>query len=113
MSIRATVKRFSRDCVEIVPRSFVLDNGRYIKTDGQSCEVRGNVQPAPRDVVQRLPEGTRTDGARVFFTTAALTIADSPDKLSDIARFDGIEYEVAAVAPWRNHRAYTLTRHGQ
>ncbi len=113
MSIAATVKRFARDCVEVVPRSFVLDNGRYIRTNGQPRPVRGNVQPAPRDVVQRLAEGTRTDGARVFFTTAHLTIAESPGRLSDLARFDGVEYEVAAVAPWRNHRAYTLTRHGQ
>jgi hypothetical protein len=113
MSIAGTVRRFARDCVEVIPRSGVWDNGRYLRTEERSCEARGNIQPAPRDVLQRLPEGTRTDGARVFFTLAKLTIADPPETMSDLVRFDGVEYEIFAVSPWRQHQRYVLTRHGQ
>lgn len=113
MSIAGVVKRRARDCVEVIERTGVYDRGRYSRTDAEPKQLFGNIQPAPRSTIERLPEGTRRDGAVVFFTLGTLNLASSPDGVSDLVRFDGTEYEVAAEEKWRNHRRYTLTRHGQ
>lgn len=113
MSVAGTVRRKAHDSVEVTPRSGVWDKGRFIRSDERTLSVRGNMQPAPRDAIQRLPEGTRRDGAMMFYTLGVLSLANAPDTQSDLIRFEGVEYEVAGEQRWRNHRAYTLTRHGQ
>lgn len=124
MSVAATVRRKARTRVEVIRRTGFYDKGRWRPTDGDPVPIMANVQPAPRDVVQRLPEGSRNKGAIVLFAirdlrqlgdlrVAAAATPTSPEVLGDKLVVAGVEYVLEAVEPWASHRRYVATRHGQ
>lgn len=124
MSVAATVRRKANTRVDVIRRSGFYDRGRCRPSDADPVPIMANVQPAPRDVVQRLPEGSRADGAIVLFAirglrelgelrVAAAATSTSPEVLGDKLVVDGVEYVLEAVERWGNHRRYVATRHGQ
>lgn len=55
------------------------------------------------ETAKRLPEGTRTDYLRTFFTRTALTIGDAANNLeADIIVWNGDRWKLVYRDPWTN-----------
>lgn len=123
MSIAATVRRMARQTFEVVRRGGAYDsNGRYQRTAESALCCRGNVQVAsPRDI-ERLPEGSRAQGAISIWGCYRLDtgeqlelVATGPGEsgsgqMGDRVVYSGTEYEVSSISNWARHRKYICTR---
>ena len=69
--------------------------------------IKGMIHPAPKEVIERLPEGQRTRDPKQVFTTAELYTARS-DRRADVIvdPFGGLEYEVSELAAWSMGQYY-------
>ena len=118
MGLGGTTKRFARTCVDAIRDAGYFDKGRWIDAPPITFDFKAGVQPAPPEMIQRLPEGSRAEGAKVIFpepSAPALRTAKSGDigHNADRLTIDGQQYEVALVEPWRQHTRYGVTRFGQ
>lgn len=82
------------------PSAYV--DGRLQPSTDSILVIDASVQPlvGPADL-QRLPEGMRTDEARVIFTTTEL-FTQGPGQDPDIISIEGFAYEVHTVEAWGN-----------
>jgi hypothetical protein len=87
--------------------------GHYIKGEPAYSWHRGNFMAPEQWQIQRLPEGSRIDGAVTLYTAAELVTAGSPNQTADRILFKGTEYEVSAGERWTSHNWYILTKAGQ
>ncbi len=119
MGLGGTLRRFAKTCVSIERRSGHYDRGIWIENaTAETFEIKASVQPAPPDTIQRLPEGSRKDGAKVIFPgpgfpSLRTAAAGDDGQNADLATIDGQQYEIAMVEPWRQHTRYVATRFGQ
>ncbi len=118
MGLGATTRRFANTCVDVERETGRWEKGRWITGKPERFDIRANVQPAPPDTIQRLPEGSRRDGARVIFPRAGSRVmrtAEAGDggHSADLVTIDGERFEIATVEPWRQHKRYVATRFGQ
>jgi hypothetical protein len=113
--VAQTVRRGSRQSLEVIRDGGFFDKGRYVEEKAGRFTIRGNVQPAPSQSIQRLPEGSRKEGAIALFTLAELRTAKAGDggHNADRVVFCDREYEIATVEIWPRHRRYVATRFGQ
>lgn len=69
----------------------------------KSCELQilASVQPATQEELQRLPEGTRSEGAVVVFTVEPLrTVQTAVGTQADTFVYNGVGYQVDIVDTW-------------
>ena len=89
--------------------------GRYQRgAVSETFPASGSLQPmTPRDL-ERLPEGTRTNGAKKLYTTCKLLVGEVPNKgqegdqfqESDHITFEGEDYEVKGEDDWGSQAGY-------
>jgi len=122
-SLGRTVRRMARQSFEVVRRGGTYDsNGTFRRSRDPGFCAKGNVQPStPRDLEQ-LPEGSRSQGSISIWgcfrtdTGASVDLQltgpgdDGSGQMGDRISYDGIEYEVRAVARWARHTKYICTR---
>lgn len=114
MNPLATVaQRWYRHCFQLVRSEGFYNNGVYKRLAPQISWQRGNIQPAAQAEVERLPEGTRSDGAVTVFTAAFMRVAASPNQLADRIMYKGTEYEVSSAEYWESHNRYVCAKVGQ
>lgn len=103
-----------RHCFQLVRSHGFYDRGVYRKASTPDISwQRGNIQPASQGDIERLPEGTRSDGAVTVFTGAFMRTAAAPNQVADRIMFKGVEYEVSQVEYWASHNRYVCTKVGQ
>lgn len=100
-------------CFQLIRTEGFYDRGVYQRINTEVSSHKGNVQPAQQADIDRLPEGSRTDGAVTLFTDLALRTSESPNAIADRIMYQGVEYEVSGVERWPSHSRYTLTKVGQ
>ena len=118
MGLAGTTRRFANQCVDVERDSGRWEKGRWVQGAPETFELKANVQPAPPETIERLPEGHRRSGAKVIFPRAgspALRTAQAGDggHNADRVTIEGEKFEIFMVEPWRQHRRYVATRFGQ
>ncbi len=98
---------------QLLRRAGYYDRGVYQTRACAPTWHKGNFQPAGQRDVDRLPEGSRTDGAVVLFTDVELRTTDAPNAVADRVAYQGVTYEVSGLERWPSHKRYTLTKVGQ
>ena len=102
------------DCpFQLIHTSGFYDRGVYKRQGTTITWHKGDFQPAGERDIQRLPEGSRADGAMVLFTCLELQTAESPNAVADRVVYKGALYEVSGLNDWQSHNRYTLTKVGQ
>lgn len=117
MDMVDTVESFS-DAIEVrrtAPAYYV--EGRALHAKPTSTTISAVVQPATSRDTQRLPENLREVEAIAVWCEFALRGASvATGSPSDVIVWDGRNYEVKAVEPWKNLGNYVkaiATRVGQ
>lgn len=87
--------------------------GHYVRLPPEYSWHKGNFMAASQAQIERLPEGSRTDGAVTLYTGTELRTAESPNQVADRVMFEGTEYEVTSGQRWASHNWYILTKAGQ
>ena len=100
-------------CFQLVRSEGFYERGVYRKTGTKITWQKGNVQPSAKADIDRLPEGSRADGAVTVFTHAFMHTANAPNQVADRIMYQGIVYEVSAVEYWPGHNRYVCTKVGQ
>ncbi|KKM68183.1 hypothetical protein LCGC14_1463380 [marine sediment metagenome] len=118
MGLGGTLRRFANVCVRVERDAGYFDNGRWINADPERFEFQANVQPSTARTIERLPEGSRSQGAKTIYPapgSGTLRTADAGDDgyNADQVTIDGRVYEIAMVEAWRQHTSYVATRLGQ
>lgn len=101
-SIDLTIRRTTSDTT-------VTAEGLAVPGTTSERTIKGMIHPAPREVLERLPEGQRTRDPKQIFTTSELYTARS-DRRADVVidPFGGLEYEVSEVAAWSMGQYYEV-----
>jgi hypothetical protein len=89
------------------------DTGHYVRLTPETSWHRGNFMPAGQKQIERLPEGTRADGAQTLYTDADLRTGEAPNQVADRVMYNGTEYAVSATSGWASHNWYVMTKVGQ
>ena len=111
--LRQANQTWHQTSFQLIRANGFFERGVYRRIDSQITWHKGNIQPASQRAIERLPEGTRSDGAIVLFTDVALRTAESSDYPADRIVCLGTEYEVSQSDGWSSHRRYTCTKVGQ
>jgi hypothetical protein len=102
-----------RDCFQLKRSNGFYEKGVYRRINSELSNHRGNIQPASKAQVERLPEGMRADGAISIFTDLVMRTADPPNQVADRVMVKGIEYEVGDVERWASYNEYVCAKVGQ
>jgi hypothetical protein len=89
------------------------DSGQYVRLPPTTSFHSGNFMAPSQKQIERLPVGSRADGAQTLYTDVALRTAESPNQLADRVLFNGTEYEVSSGEQWASHNWYIVTKVGQ
>jgi len=100
-------------CFQLVRGDGFYERGVYRKLPPKLSWQRGNIQPAAQADIERLPEGSRSDGAVTVFTGAFMRTAAAPNQLADRIMWQGVEYEISMAEYWPSHNRYLCTKVGQ
>jgi len=100
-------------CFQIKRIAGFYDRGEYVRLQPSLSWAQGNIQPAGKLDIERLPEGARADGALTVFTDACLQTAEAPNQVADRVLYKGVEYEVSGVERWPTYNRYVWTKVGQ
>lgn len=111
--LRSAAGRWYKHCYQAVRPGGHYDRGVYLRIDDDTTCHRGNFQPAAQKDIQRLPEGSRADGAVTLYTHTTHQTTESPNQVADRITYNGIEYEVSTGEQWQSHNRYVLTKVGQ
>lgn len=89
------------DDMSIITRSPVVNTlGENILKEAIEMTV-GSVQPADKDMVERLPDALRTKNMSSFWTKGRI-IASDKCKYPSIIEFRGSRYQVIHIENWSN-----------
>ena len=111
--LKAAAGVFHNAPFQLIRTTGFYDRGVYKRQEPTITWHTGDFQPAGERDIQRLPEGTRADGALVLFSCLELRTSESPNALADRVAYRGTMYEVSGVNDWQSHTRYTLTKVGQ
>lgn len=100
-------------CFQLLRTTGWYDRGVYKRGTPTITMHMGRFQPASQRDIQRLPEGSRADGAVVLFTDCELRTTEADNQVADRIMYRSTEYEVSGVEEWESHGRYTLTKVGQ
>ena len=89
------------------------ERGIYQRNSSALSWHQGNIQPASKAQIERLPEGGRADGAITIYTQSTHRTAAAPNDLADRVLYQGVEYEISAVEHWPAYNEYLCTKVGQ
>jgi len=112
-ALREAAGQWHNQCYQLKRTTGFYERGVYIRAETDLTWQSGNVQPASQAAIERLPEGSRKDGAITIFTHADLRTAASPNDVADRIVYQGVEYEVGGEEKWPSHSRYTCTKVGQ
>lgn len=90
------------------------DIGTSAATQYPDREIVANLQPAGDELLQLLPEGAQTDGAKVMHTVAPIYVATNGQGMQTYVRHGGQVWKAHAVQDWEPHASigrWILTRH--
>ncbi len=118
--IGSVIARFARERAQILRTSGYYSGGLYHRREETPILVMTGTRPARASDVERLEEGARLDGARVFYGFFVLSpdgcrltgqvleprLTDTPESLADRVVWDGRVYEFADRAKWGQHSRY-------
>lgn len=111
--LAGAARTWYRHCYQAKRTAGFYDKGVYVRlTPDLTCH-RGNFQPAGQKDIQRLPEGSRADGAQTLYTDVEHQTAEAPNQVADRIIYNGTEYEVSTADYWSSHNRYVLTKVGQ
>lgn len=111
--LAAAARTHYRHCYQCKRAQGFYDRGVYVRlTPDLTCH-RGNFQPAAQKDIQRLPEGSRADGAVTLYSDVEHKTAEAPNQVADRILYNGTEYEVSTAEYWSSHNRYILTKVGQ
>ncbi|NRA92776.1 MAG: hypothetical protein HRU26_08845 [Psychroserpens sp.] len=97
------------DILTVTEGAFNLDTGEYDPSTETAGIVTGSIQPIPGDVLERLPEGTKSKAKMSLW-------AHEPMNLKTIVLFKGVRFEIEEVDDWNNisspipHFMYVMLR---
>jgi hypothetical protein len=89
----------ARDVIRRRPKPTTFDNTGKAITGFDEDTFRAIVQPASRDAAKFLPEGTRLDEVRVFWSDAPIGVGDSRTTEPDVLIDCGTTYRVLYAEP--------------
>ena len=112
-SLAEAASVFRDGCFQLIRTTGFYERGVYKRLDPVISWHKGDFQPASQADVERLPEGSRSNGAIVLFTDLELRPAEAPNAVADRIAYKGVQYEVSGAENWRSHNRYTLTKVGQ
>lgn len=102
-----------RHCFQLVRAEGFYQRGVYKRLAPRLSWQRGNIQPASQRDIERLPEGTRADGAIKVFSGVFMRTAEAPNQLADRIMYKGTEYEIGSASYWESHNVYVCAKVGQ
>ena len=100
-------------CFQIKRTNGFYERGIYRRVNSELTWAKGNIQPASKLDVERLPEGSRADGALTAFADVTLRTTEAPNEVADRVLYQGVEYEVSGVERWPSYNRYVWTKVGQ
>ena len=112
-ALREALSQRHTKCFQLKRTNGFYERGIYRRIDSETTWESGDVQPASQAAIERLPEGSRTDGAITVFTHARMRTAASPNDVADRILYQGVEYEVSGEQIWPSDNVYTCTKVGQ
>jgi hypothetical protein len=111
MSVLAGAARmFYRHRFQLKRTTGFYDRGHYVRLPPTYGWHKGNLMAPSREQTQRLPEGTRIDGALTLYTDVFLQTTKSPNEIADRIIWGNVEYEVTDGERWASHKWYILTK---
>jgi len=104
--------------VTITPQSGSYSGGVWTSTPGASYQATATIIPAPKEELERLPEGARTKSYWLIYVEGEELTVGSPGKAADRVTWQGRELVVIAESDYSAHasgvphRAYLLAEVG-
>ncbi len=91
--VRSIISLFQQELTVFYVSTITVD-GRAVKTLGDDYTIKGVIQPVTPETIVYMPEGEKTDGAKLVHSFAELTPGAS------YLRYNGIVYRVNPAGKW-------------
>jgi hypothetical protein len=79
---------------------------RPLETVGADYTFQGVIQPATPEMIESLPEGERTDAAKLIHSTTELFMGGVGKTVQSYVRYNGDVWKVTPKGKWGNFYRY-------